>query len=195
IVRRAGGTPLFIEEIGRSLAAARLEEPGSDNAVNRISSGSDLPPAIRSIMAARLDRLAPDLKHAVQVASVIGRTFPLVLLSHVLGGSVADARNTMDTLQKSHIVLRSSAPPDVEYSFFHLLMQEVAYSSLTQGRRKAAHLAVVDSLEGAYGNRAAEHVELLEYHAAQSEVWPKAFRYACSSGRKALDRCAFEEAR
>ncbi|TMJ32633.1 MAG: hypothetical protein E6G95_01135 [Alphaproteobacteria bacterium] len=186
IVRRAGGTPLFIEEIGRSLAA---------NAVNRISSGSDLPPAIRSIMAARLDRLAPDLKHAVQVASVIGRTFPLVLLSHVLGGSVADARNTMDTLQKSHIVLRSSAPPDVEYSFFHLLMQEVAYSSLTQGRRKAAHLAVVDSLEGAYGNRAAEHVELLEYHAAQSEVWPKAFRYACSSGRKALDRCAFEEAR
>jgi len=53
----------------------------------------------------------------------------------------------------------------------------------------------MNSLERLYGNRAIEHVETLAYHAAQSAVWPKAFSYACGSGRKALDRCAFEEAR
>ena len=32
----------------------------------------------------------------------------------------------MEALQAAHVILRSSAPPDVEYSFFHSLMQEVA---------------------------------------------------------------------
>jgi class 3 adenylate cyclase/tetratricopeptide (TPR) repeat protein len=195
MVRRAGGTPLFVEEIGRSLSANLLPAQGTTEAVKPIDTKTDVPPAIRSIMAARLDRLAPHLKHAVQIASVAGATFSLALLSKALDASAADTASMMESLQGAHIVLRSSAPPDVEYSFFHSLMQEVVYGSLTQARRQAAHLTLMNSLETLYGNRAIEHVEMLEYHAAQSAVWSKAFSYACGSGRKALDRCAFEEAR
>jgi class 3 adenylate cyclase/tetratricopeptide (TPR) repeat protein len=194
IVQRAGGTPLFVEEIARSLSANLLPVRATE-AVKPIETAADMPLAIRSIMAARLDRLAPHLKHAVQIASVVGAAFSLPLISKVLDASVADTTTMMEALQGAHIVLRSSAPPDVEYSFFHSLMHEVAYGSLTQPRRQAAHLKIMNSLERLYGNRAVEHVETLEYHAAQSAVWSKAFRYACGSGRKALDRCAFEEAR
>jgi class 3 adenylate cyclase/tetratricopeptide (TPR) repeat protein len=194
VVRRAGGTPLFVEEIARSLSAnpalARATE-----AVKPIDTATDIPLAIRTIMGARLDRLAPHLKHAVQIASVVGTSFSLPLLSRILDASVADTTAMMEALQGAHMVLRSSAPPDVEYSFFHSLMQEVAYGTLTQSRRQAAHLTVMNSLERFYGNRAIEHVEKLAHHAAQSAVWSKAFTYACGSGRKALDRCAFEEAR
>jgi class 3 adenylate cyclase/tetratricopeptide (TPR) repeat protein len=195
IVQRAGGTPLFVEEIARSLSTSPLPVQSTTEAARPIHTETDVPPAIRAIMAARLDRLAPNLKHAVQIASVVGATFTLPLLSKVLDASVAETTNLMEALQGAHIVLRSSAPPGIEYSFFHSLMQEVAYGSLTQARRQAAHLTIMNGLESVYGNRATEHVETLEYHAAQSAVWSKAFGYACGSGRKALDRCAFEEAR
>ena len=73
IVHRAGGTPLFVEEIVRSLSAAAspvapLQAGGARGAPRPVDTRTDVPPAIRSIMAARLDRLAPHLKHAVQIA-------------------------------------------------------------------------------------------------------------------------------
>jgi class 3 adenylate cyclase/tetratricopeptide (TPR) repeat protein len=195
IVHRAGGTPLFIEEIARSFAESRsLTSQGATEAVKMVPK-TDLPPTIHSIMAARLDGLAPRHKHVVQIASVVGMSFSRPLLSKILDTSAANTETLMKELQQAHIVLRSGAPPDVEYSFFHSLMQEVAYRSLTQRRRRAVHAAILNCLESLYAERTVEHVETLEYHAAQSEAWPKAFAYACKSGNKSLDRCAFEEAR
>src|SRR5439155_12351740 len=64
-VDRTGGNPMFIEELTRTL----LE----DETV-------DIPPTIADVLTARIDRLPPAAKSTLQVASVIGREFPLRLL-------------------------------------------------------------------------------------------------------------------
>ena len=74
IHERTQGNPFFIEEIVRELAeggylegergAYRLVRPVEDTGV---------PPTVQAVLAARIDRLGPDAKALLQVASVVGK--------------------------------------------------------------------------------------------------------------------------
>ena len=64
-IEKAGGNPLFLEMLIRS---------SSD------THGATLPGNLRSLVQARIDRLAPADRHAIQAASVIGQQFDLNLL-------------------------------------------------------------------------------------------------------------------
>ena len=58
-VQRAEGNPLFLDQLLR----------------NAISGGRTLPSSIQSIVLARLDRLDPDDRQALQAASILGQRF------------------------------------------------------------------------------------------------------------------------
>ena len=84
--------------------------------------------------------------------------------------------------------------PDLEYSFKHALTHEVTYGGLLADRRRALHAAVVETMEGVYAGRLAEHVEQLANHALRGEVWDKAVTYFRQAGAKAAVRSAYREA-
>jgi predicted ATPase len=84
--------------------------------------------------------------------------------------------------------------PEIEYTFKHGLTQQVAYETLLQERRRALHARIVDPLEALAGERVAEQVECLAYHALRGEVWAKALAYGRQAGEKALTRSAHREA-
>src|SRR5207302_8477454 len=67
-VERAQGNPLFLMQL--------LKSDTDDSAV---------PPTIQSVVLARLDRLSPRDKSALQAASVIGQRFSVDLLRHLIG--------------------------------------------------------------------------------------------------------------
>ena len=71
---------------------------------------------------------------------------------------------------------------------------EVAYGSLLQERRRALHARIVEALEALAGDRVAEQVERLAYHALRGEVWDKALAYCRQAGEKAMARSAYREA-
>ena len=73
IVSRAGGNPLFIEELMRAVSGGGLEGPMAEE---------HIPVTLQESLAARLDALSVGRKVA-QDASVIGREFELRLLSAI----------------------------------------------------------------------------------------------------------------
>jgi serine/threonine protein kinase/tetratricopeptide (TPR) repeat protein len=120
IERRAGGNPLFIEEL--CAAAADLGP-------------HDMPESARSVIAARVDRLPRVAKAALQHAAVLGPAFRGRLLEELLGPSAARG---LALLEQAGILARRKGE-DGELGFRHGLLMEVVYDSLAGSARREAH--------------------------------------------------------
>ncbi len=76
ILERAGGNPLFIEEIIRGLIeSGALEREGSQWRIKSDEAAADIPASIQAMLLARLDRLPQDVRRLAQEAAVIGPRF------------------------------------------------------------------------------------------------------------------------
>lgn len=88
ILSKAEGNPFYIEEVIRSLidsgALVRSDSGLSWQATATIEDIS-LPDTLQGMIMARIDRLDPETKRTLQVAAVIGRTFPYKVLTRVMG--------------------------------------------------------------------------------------------------------------
>jgi tetratricopeptide (TPR) repeat protein len=147
------------------------------------------------MLTARIDRLPPDEKHLLQVASVVGKDVTLGLLQSVADVPSEALRRSLDHLQAAEFVYELRLSPDPEYSFKHALTHEVAYGSLLQDRRREIHARVVDAIETLHANRLTEHVERLAHHAHRGALGEKAVHYLWQAGLKATGRSALEDAR
>ncbi len=97
-------------------------------------------------------------------------------------------------LQATEFLYETSLFPERVYTFKHALAHEAAYSSLLQERRRALHAWIVEALESLGGERLADQVERLAYHALRGEVWDKALMYFRQSGAKAVAQSAYRKA-
>ena len=74
IHERTSGNPFFIEEIVRELAeSGHLEGERGAYRLARPIEDAGVPVTVQAVLAARIDRLDPDAKHLLQVASVVGK--------------------------------------------------------------------------------------------------------------------------
>jgi class 3 adenylate cyclase/tetratricopeptide (TPR) repeat protein len=115
-VARAGGNPLFLVQL---LLNAR------DRA------GSEIPATIQSLVLARMDRLLAAERLALQAASVLGQKFTLDALRFIL----ANAAYECARLVAAGLVRSESGG----YLFSHALVQQGAYDSLLEGKRRELH--------------------------------------------------------
>ncbi len=176
IVDRAGGNPLFIEEVIRT-----LREGGS----------ADVPPTVADVLAARIDRLPPAAKSILQVASVIGREFSRSQLERA---PEADGdMSALELLTDLGLITEREGAPGA-YAFRQGLLQEVAYDAMLLQRRRVLHRRVGEALEDLYRDRPFEHVDVLARHFFRAEEWERAAFYLREAGRKAGALCANTEA-
>jgi class 3 adenylate cyclase/tetratricopeptide (TPR) repeat protein len=193
LVRR--GNPFFLEETVRTLVETKALEglPGRYRLTQPLQS-LQVPSSVQTILAARIDRLSSEDKRLLQTASVVGKHVPFALLQGIAELSDDLLRGALDRLQAAEFLYESGLFPDLEYTFKHALTHEVTYGSLLADRRGALHAAVVETMEGVYAGRLAEHVEQLAHHALRGEVWDKAVAYFRQAGAKAFVRSAYREA-
>ena len=93
---------------------------------------------MQAILAARIDRLPPDEKELLQTLAVIGKEFPLGLVTCVTGK--AGRRTEPDAAPAARAsYLRAARGRRIEYTFKHALTQEVAYNSVLTERRRLLH--------------------------------------------------------
>jgi tetratricopeptide (TPR) repeat protein len=116
-LERAAGNPLFLEQL------LRTAEEGS---------ATSLPDSIQSLVLARMDRLAPKDKRALQAAAVLGQRFQSDILRHLIGAHDYDCRELVD-----HSLIRHEGDG---YLFAHALIQESVYGSLLKRQRHELHL-------------------------------------------------------
>jgi class 3 adenylate cyclase/tetratricopeptide (TPR) repeat protein len=192
IARKAEGNPLFVEEVTKSLLEdGVLRRDGDRIALARPLSDVTVPDSIHGVLMARLDRLDDAPKHALQLASVIGREFALRLLERVT--DVGEGMSALvGELRALELIYEKAAHPELAYMFKHALTHDVAYASILLQRRRELHRTIGLAIEELYADRLAEHYETLALHFGRAEDWVRAFDYHTRAAEKALAAYASE---
>jgi class 3 adenylate cyclase/tetratricopeptide (TPR) repeat protein len=194
ILERAEGTPFFMEEVVQTLAEEGvLSGERGQYRLERVPTDLHISPTVQGVLAARIDRLAPDEKALLQQLAVIGREFPVSLLRHVIAHPEDELYRLLAALQRKEFLYEQPAFPEVEYSFKHALTQEVAYGMVLQERRKALHERTAQAIEALYGQCLEDHYRDLAYHYSRSGNTQKAVEYLQRAGQQALQHAAHAE--
>jgi class 3 adenylate cyclase/tetratricopeptide (TPR) repeat protein len=180
IVELAEGNPLFLEELAASLSE------GVDDA--------QLPTTIRAAIASRIDSLPPQVRSGLLDASVIGKTFWREMLRVV--GELDDVDAVLEALEARDLVRRvpsSQLEGDVEFTFKHILIRDVAYGTLPRAQRRERHAAVARYVEEAVGERAGVLAWLLAHHWREAGDPARAIDYLLQAAEQSRERWAKEE--
>jgi class 3 adenylate cyclase len=85
VLSHAEGNPLFVEELARMLIErGDLKRQGEEWTLTRELVALDVPNTLQGVLMARVDQLPPDARKLLQLASVLGREFPLEVVERVL---------------------------------------------------------------------------------------------------------------
>jgi len=181
-IARAEGNPLFLEQLLRNAEEGALTE---------------VPGSIQSLVLARMDRLEPRDKQALQAASVLGQRFAPDALRSLLDDTAYDCKSLV-----AHFLIR---PEGDGYLFAHALIQEGVYSSLLQTRKRELHRRAADWFADFDPLLYAEHLDRAEDPAAPGAYLAAArgqaaaYHYERALGavecglalaKDAIDRCA-----
>jgi tetratricopeptide (TPR) repeat protein/class 3 adenylate cyclase len=182
---RTGGNPFFLEELCHALREAGLVEVrGTEAVVNGPADAIQLPDSVQAVIRSRLDRLNPDSREVLRVASVIGREFARRILHDTM--SAADLTGSIERMKNAGIIQQIRVVPDPVYRFKHVLTQEVTYESLLEHQRKALHQAVGRAIERCHAGLF-EPLELLAYHFSRAETWDEAIEYGLRAAARATE--------
>lgn len=194
LVDKTGGNPFFLLEcVASVLNAGPLTERASAATVQNWVREFAVPRTIQSIIAARIDRLAPADQELLSRASVIGQTFAHQLLARIVPERREQLLAALNRLCQLGFLQRTRVVPHLEFSFKHALIHDVAYGSLPRALRKNLHSEIAANLR-ARSLQIANRMALLAQHCLRSELWGQAFVYGLAAGRDALRRSQFREA-
>ncbi|NIM93555.1 MAG: AAA family ATPase [Anaerolineales bacterium] len=194
ILSRSEGNPFYLEEVIRHLVEQRLIVQVDEGwqVVEEIEE-IGIPDTLQGILLARIDRLEKDVRHTLQLASVIGKSFLYRILE-----AISEAEKELNThlteLQRADLVREKAKFPELEYMFKHSLTQEAAYNSLLQERRREFHRRVGEALEELFPDRQEEFLGLLGHHFEAAGEREKAVAYLIRSGDKTRHEDALEVA-
>ena len=191
---RAGGVPLFIEEVTRLIL-----EQGEGGGAKAI------PPTLRQSLAARLDRLG-SAREVAQIGAVLGRSFSYRLLRDVAAhseigdpGGLRDAasrghdeawlKSALASLADADLLFADGVPPEATYRFKHALIGDAAYDSLLKSRRQILHRRAAAALIAAQSEP-----EAIAHHFTAAGAEDLAIEWWGNAGKEALRRSAFKEA-
>jgi len=189
------GNPLFIEELTlHLLESGDLVSDGDGYRLSKPSERMELPGSIQGVFLTRIDRLDPELRRLLQVASVLGRVFSGPLLAEMTGlGEQMD--QALLHLEDLDFIYPTTLAPERQYSFKHVLAQEAVYQSLVRSRREAYHEQAGQTIEALYWDRLEEFYELLAHHYRRSGNDDKAVEYLELASEKATRANAMVEAK
>ena len=168
ITEAAEGNPLYVEEMLSMLiddgALARVD--------GRWVAAADLsaiavPPTIQALLSARIDRLTPDERGALECAAVAGKVFwrgAVAALSPPERAPSLD-RHLLALVRKD--LVRddpSTFAGEDAFRFRHLLVRDTAYQGIAKRVRADLHERFALWLEAVTGERASEYEEIIAYH-------------------------------
>lgn len=195
LVHRAGGNPFFLEQCVRHAAEQGIlkEADGHFEVIGQVKD-LDLPDSVESVISSRFDKLSHQDKSILRAASTIGFHFSLELLAQVTLIALNDLRRRLQDLGKVDFIRETRLYPKVEFTFEHVLTQEVIYQQVLVRNRVQLHARIVEVMES-YGEAQLEdNIEELAYHAEQAKLHEKAAVFFNRSGIKAARRSALKQA-
>jgi class 3 adenylate cyclase len=114
LVERTEANPLFLEESMRALVetGALVGERGAYRLTRSVEQLT-IPGTVQAILAARIDRLAPEAKRLLQAAAVIGKDVPMPLLLAIADAPEPEVRAELTRLQAAEFLYEARLFPDL----------------------------------------------------------------------------------
>ncbi len=129
VLAAAEGNPLFLEQLTVFAAEGDLREGA-------------VPPTVETLLASRIDRLDRQQRAVLEWAAIVGREFTRDAVEEL---APEDERPTVPStlldLVRRRLVRpeRSTVPGEDAFSFQHVLVRDVAYSSIPKATRAELH--------------------------------------------------------
>ncbi len=178
ITERAGGNPLFLQEL---VASQRAPE---DEA---------LPESVEAVVATRIDMLQPGDRALLRYAAVLGATFSGELVGDVLADDHEASADSEAWDRLAEFVERDPYTAGA-FRFRHALFRDAAYEGLSYRRRGELHAKVGEAYERLEAEGRGEFAELLSLHFFNAGDAAKAYRYSLVAGERAHEKFANVEA-
>jgi DNA-binding SARP family transcriptional activator len=180
---RTAGNPLFVAETVRLLAA--------EGELERIETAAVVVPAgVREAINRRVERLSPEARAALTVASVLGREFEPDILERL--EAERDVAGALDESIRAQLLTAAPGAPGM-LRFSHTLVRDALYDALPAPRRRELHERVARQLERRYRADPGPHLARLAQHFFEAASWPKAVEYALLAAERAAAQLAYEE--
>jgi len=190
---KASGNPLYVEEIIRSFIDKEVVVQDAKYWRATAESAEIVPSdTLQGVILSRVDRLDPEVKETLQVASVIGVGFPLSLLERVAESEALPG--LLRKLEGAEMLLRRRVGNEWEYHFRHPLIHDVIYNSLLPEDRSALHEKTGSVIESMHSERLDDYTDLLAHHYGHSDDVEKALHYLILAGDKAFELASYWEA-
>jgi class 3 adenylate cyclase/tetratricopeptide (TPR) repeat protein len=203
--RRAGGQPLFVQELAYSLRDTGLIQieqgrctlarrcGGSLAGLEEAFSKLNIPNTIQGVITSRVDRLSPPQQLTLKVASVIGQSFAISILQDVYPVA-SDKKNIPDHLEHLEKLGLTRRVSSTMCEFKHPLTQTVVYGLVSFAHRSELHRAIAQWHEKKFADDLTPFYSLLAHHWIYAEDTGKAIEYSARAGEQALTRFANQEA-
>lgn len=169
VAERAGGNPLFVQEM---VAAMR-------------GGGSALPDSIESVITARIDSLEARDRALLRQAAVIGLSFEASEFDAIAEASASDDTDPLERLAEFIETDRAGV-----YRFRQSLFRDVAYEAMPYRRRRDLHQRIGASIEQRGEQHAHEHASVLSLHFHRAERYDKAWQYSRIAGARSHEMYA-----
>ncbi len=190
---RAGGHPLFIEEVLKALVDGQAVKVADHKLVSMRLVGQELtlPKTLRGLVASRVARLSADERRVLYALSILGEPVDAELLSAMLEDPIALLDKSLDELERSSLIVRSGA---IQLQFSSPLIPEIVSATLPQERAQELHTRAGAALVSTLQGRALEQASRIATHLFEAGDREAAATYFGESGRQALAASRFESA-
>ena len=194
IIEKTQGNPFFMEEIVRALVEQGVLVRNGATRLTKPLTEIHVPPTVHGILASRIDALPAYEKGLLQTLAVIGKDFPLNLVRHITANPDDQLEPMLKGLQTGEFIYEQPALDEAEYTFKHVLTQEVAYNSMLIERRRLLHERTGEAIETLFKDRIDDHLAELAHHYSRTANTRKAAEYLFRAGSQSADRFAYSEA-
>jgi class 3 adenylate cyclase/tetratricopeptide (TPR) repeat protein len=182
IAEASEGNPLFVEEtLSMLIDDGVLRQVDGRWEVSGEMSKVAVPATIQALLAARLDRLGPEERAAIERAAVEGKVFHRgAVVALTPEGAREHLTSNLQTLIRKELIRpsRSEFIGEDAFEFRHLLLRDAAYGAMPKETRAHLHAQFAEWLSRAAERRLPEYEEIVGYHFQQ------AFRYRSELGRR-----------
>ncbi len=158
---RAGGHPLFLEELLKELLDSGAVSTVSGGLRLRLDGAQAVPRSLRALIAARVARLPTELRAVTQGAAILGAPVPTEVLAVLLGQKVSQVDRAIAELAAKDL-LRATG---TAFSDFASPMHgEIVLDLLPPEGRRELHAASAAAYMAVFGEEGAEHAERIGGH-------------------------------
>ena len=198
VYRRTDGHPLFMVQVTDYLVQERSRLPATPVTLSSLEQA--LPPALRELIAAQLERLSAEEQQVLKVASVAGPEFAVASVAAGLQRADDTIEAVCERLARRGLFLEErelATWPDGtvsgRYGFRHGLYQDVLYQGLAPGWRARLHQQIGERQERGHGEHAREAAAELAMHFERGQDFARAVRYLQQAAENAARRYAYQE--